>query len=96
MGFFTTAAIIGATAASIGTSVSAANSQKKSAKGAAEEAARQNNAAIQSVKDAQGIASSQATESIRRRTNAMSQTVYTSPLGLGTQASTAKKALLGQ
>ena len=37
-----------------------------------------------------------ADETIRRRRSALSQTVYTSPLGLGGEAAVAKKTLLGQ
>lgn len=84
-----------ATAASAINSASAANSAKKSAKGAAEQAQRDNDAAIAKVKAAQATASNRASGAIARRKRNTSQSIFTSPLGLSTQAETAKKALLG-
>jgi uncharacterized membrane protein (DUF106 family) len=70
----------------------------KAANKQAEEAARRNAAAIQEVKDAQSSASTNAQESLMNRKRAMSrsQTIYTSPLGISGQATTARKTLLGQ
>ena len=88
--------VIGAAAAAgTGMSISATHQQKKAAKSAAAGAEKANNEAIAQVKAAQNTASTQAVESIRKRTSAMSQTVYTSPLGLSGQAEIAKKTLLG-
>jgi Rod binding domain-containing protein len=54
--------------------------------------------AIADAKATQAAASSQAMAQIeaRKRAMARSKTVYTSPLGLTTEASTARKQLLGQ
>lgn len=72
--------------------------QAKAANKAAEEASRQNAAAIQGVKDAQSNASNAAQAQLQARARARSgsQTVYTSPLGISGQADTAKKKLLGE
>lgn len=66
------------------------------AKNATRDAQKANIDAIASVKAAQDTASTQAAESIRRKTSNMSQTVFTSPLGLPTSADVARKTLLGQ
>jgi hypothetical protein len=54
--------------------------------------------AIADAKAAQDLAASQAAERItqKKRSIARSQSVYTSPLGLSTEASTSRKTLLGQ
>jgi hypothetical protein len=56
-----------------------------------------NNKAIADAKAARDAAQSQAEAQIanKKRTMASSNTVFTNPLGLGDQASTAKKSLLG-
>lgn len=88
----------GATAAGTISSGVQASKQAKSANSAANDALLKNAAAVQSVKDAQTNASTQAQSALdtRRRSMAGSQTIFTSPLGLTQQATTAKKTLLGQ
>ena len=64
-----------------------------------EQIAAQTAATDQSISDAktaQDAASSQAQSAVAKRAAAASQTVYTSPLGVQTQADTAKKTLLGK
>ena len=72
--------------------------QAKAAKNAASNAAAQNAAAIQSIKDSQNAASTNAKNQIDARSRARSgaQSIFTSPLGITTQANTAKKTLLGE
>lgn len=72
--------------------------QAKQANQAAEDAARQNAAAIQGVKDSQSAASNNAQNQLiaRARARSGSQTVFTNPLGISGQADTAKKKLLGE
>jgi len=55
-----------------------------------------NDAAAKAVKDAQDTASKQATNRVRARAQAASQSVYTSPLGLAGMADTIRKTLTGQ
>jgi len=70
----------------------------KATKKATEAAAEENKRMIANAKAAEAKAGSQARESIvsRQRAVARNQTVYTSPLGLATEASTTRKTLLGQ
>ena len=97
MGFLATAAIVGGLATA-GATVYSAQSQANATKKAANAASAQNAAAIQNAKDAQSAASTQAQNAITSKARAVgaSQSIYTSPLGLTTQASTVKKTLLGQ
>lgn len=76
--------------------ISSSNKQAKEAKNAASDAAAKNAAAIQDVKDSQANASTVAQKQLLARRRAGTQTTFTSPLGVGDQASTAKKTLLGQ
>lgn len=66
------------------------------AKNAAQAAEQQNAATIAAFKDSQATASTNAQTAVRRRAKAASQTVFTSPLGLSTQADVSRKTLLGQ
>jgi hypothetical protein len=86
------AAAVGATAFN----VVSQQKQAKEAKKDAAAAAAQNAAAIKQVKDAQKTSGEQAQQIIARRRSAATQTIYTSPLGVSTEAATAKKVLLGQ
>lgn len=89
--------ILGAAAvASTGLSIKSSIDQRKDAKRAIGDMQAQNQAATQSLKDAQGEASGKAQSLLKRRTSSISQTIYTSPLGLSGMASTARKTLLGQ
>lgn len=96
MGFIA-AAIIGAAGISAGVSISQGNRQAGAAKNASQAVEQQNSKAIQDVKDAQASASTQAQSALdaKRRASNVTQSVYTSPLGITTQAETAKKTLLG-
>lgn len=96
MGFFTTAAIIGASAIATGASVYQGQKQATASKKAAEAANSANNEAIAKVQAAQKTSSEQAVNTIKRRTASMSETIYTSPLGLTGQADVSRKTLLGQ
>lgn len=95
MGFVATAIAV-AGAASAGATIYSGQRAATASEKASKAAQAQNAAAIQSVKDAQSSASSNAADSIKRRSQSMSQTIYTSPLGLSNQATTARKVLLGQ
>lgn len=86
MGFIPTAA------ASIYSAVKTSKENKKAE--AAVTAA--NDAEIKKVKDAQQQADDNAAAAIDKRKRAMSQTVFTSPLGISDQASVSRKTLLGQ
>ena len=94
-----TAAIIGATAAvgSAAVGITEGVSQANQAKKATEAAAQQQAAANAALTTAQDTASSQAQAALsaKRAAASSSQDVYTSPLGLSTQATTARKSLLG-
>lgn len=96
MAVFSTLAIGAAAAATLGVQQHQAHKQRVDSKKLIEAAQAENRAAIQSVKDAQTTSSTNAAESIRKRVGSMSQTIYTSPLGIGGQASVARKTLLGQ
>ncbi len=76
---------------SVYNTISATNAAKK----AANQASDANAAAIKNLQDAQSTASNQAMASVSKRRSQYSQTVYTSPMGLNEQATTAKKLLLG-
>ena len=95
MGFVATAMVV-AGAASAGATVYSGQKAATASKKASNAAMSQNNEAIAQLKASQDTASTKATESIRRRTSAMSQTVFTSPLGLPDQAMVARKTLTGQ
>lgn len=98
MGVAAGAAIVGGAGAMVGSQMSANNKAVKSSNAAAAEAQQRNQAAIAEVKSAQSNASTQAQASItaKRKAMARSQTVFTNPLGIADQASTAKKTLLGE
>ena len=88
--------IIGAAAVGFGAkSVMDSRNQAKAADKAAEQASKQNAAALQTVKDSQANASNNAQKVLAVRRRSGSQTVFTSPLGITTEAATAKKVLLG-
>lgn len=70
--------------------------QSKENKAAAQQASQQQAAAVASLKQEQAQAGVNAAEAVKRRSNAATQTIYTSPLGISEQATTAKKRLLGQ
>ena len=85
-------------AGAYGMSRSNESKANKSYKAATHEADVRNQAAIAEVSQSQSAASSQAQASIRAKKSAMarSQTVFTNPLGIADQATTAKKSLLGE
>lgn len=95
MGFIATAVAV-AGAASAGASVYQGQKQATATKKAASAAEAQNKEAIAQVKASQESASTKAAESIKRRTASLSQTVFTSPLGLPDTANLARKTLTGQ
>lgn len=71
-----------------------ANTKSNEPGGANYEAAK----AIAAAKEVESLASAQASETIaaKKRAIARSRSVYTSPLGLSTEATTSRKFLLGQ
>lgn len=85
--------IAGGIAAQTVSSVQQADQTKK----AAATAAAQQAAALASLTTAQNTASTQAQNALtlKRQAAASSQDIFTSPLGLPQQATTAKKTLLG-
>lgn len=89
-------ALAAATAVSAGASIYNSQQGIKASKNAANDAAAQNAAAIQSAKDAQDNAGTKAAAAVRQRVSGASQTVYTSPLGLSGDASVVRKTLLGE
>jgi len=80
------------------TGIGLAKVNKAIANAPMEEAARRNAALIAEAQAAKERAGAMATESVasKKRAIARSRTVYTSPLGLSTEAQTASKMLLGQ
>ena len=76
---------------------SSSTSPAEASKQAAEAAASTQAQAIAKLQTAQNTASTQAQAALtaKRQAAAMSSDVFTSPLGLTTQAATAKKTLLG-
>jgi hypothetical protein len=81
-----------------GVSIYTGNQQEKAVKNAANDAQARNDKAIAEAKAAQTVASDQAQAQIDQKRRAMiagSQTVFTNPLGLDTQATLTKKTLLG-
>lgn len=86
----------GVAGALIGNQLDTMHKAKSDAKNAAQAAQQQNAAALQTVKDAQAGASANAVASVARRRSAVTQTQFTSPLGLSTQADVTKKILLGE
>lgn len=92
--FIVAAASVAGAAVSIEQSISQGNQAKK----AANDASNQQAAAIANLQTAQNTASTQAQNALTAKRQAAigSSDVYTSPLGLQTQASTARKTLLGQ
>ena len=108
MGFFTAMAIT-ALAATAGWGVSTQTSAQKSAKGAAEQqnrlvGAAQDALVAKEAKAASDLAAAEATSqaqakavvSAKRKAVARSETIYTSPLGIGGTAEVSRKVLLGQ
>ena len=77
--------------------LSSSTSPAEASKQAADAATQAQSQAIADLQTAQNTASSQAQNALnsKRRAMAGSSDVFTSPLGLGTQATTAKKTLLG-
>jgi len=94
-----TGAVVAGTTAMAGASVYSASKQSKDAKSAAAQADARAKAAAAELKGSQDAAASQAAESLRARKAAQiagSQSVYTSPLGIGGTAEVNRKTLLGQ
>ena len=91
-------AAVAAVGAGIGTSVYSSQAQANQAKKSAAHQADLTKQAQDKMAKAESTAASQAAESIRRRQASMtrSKSIYTSPLGIQTQAQTARKALLGE
>lgn len=98
-------AIGGAAAVTVGAQQYTASKQASAAKKQADhinsESARieaENKAALAKAEKDKAGAAAQAKQSVimRNRAKARSQTVFTSPLGSSTQASTVRKTLLGQ
>jgi hypothetical protein len=89
--------IAGAAVAGAATSIVSAVQSSDQTKKATENAANQQAAANAALVTAQDTASSQAQAALsqKRQAAGASQDVYTSPLGLTTQANTARKTLLG-
>lgn len=87
-----------ATAAAIGTTVANTQAQAKASKQAASQQQAQTNTSIADLNQAKDAASTvaQASLATKQRLRAGSQTIFTSPLGISGQATTAKKTLLGQ
>jgi hypothetical protein len=93
---FVAGAIALAGAASAGASIHASNKRSKEAKAAREQNQKNQDAAIAALKNDQAQAGTSAAQTARSRAFAASRTVYTSPLGIGGQAQTIKKRLLGE
>lgn len=89
---------IATAAGSIAQGVTSTQSQANAAKKAANAAAANNAAAISQAQDSVNAAGANASAAMKKRNQAMarSKSIYTSPLGITTQAQTAKKTLLGQ
>lgn len=88
----------GLAAADIGTSIYSADAQSTASKKAAGAAAADQNAANVALQTAQDTASTQAQNALtaKRQAAGASQDVFTSPLGLQTQAQTSRITLTGQ
>ena len=95
MAFTTIAAIIGG--AAVGVEAYEGQSQATQTKKATEAAAAQQAAATAALTTAQDTASTQAQNALtaKRQAAAASSDIDTSPLGISTQATTARKTLLG-
>lgn len=92
-------AVVAGSALAAGSSIAnsvAQSKQKKSISSQIGSFMSEVEASKQNVKDAQASASTSAVETLRRKTSGMSKTIYTNPLGIGGQASVARKTLLGQ
>lgn len=92
----TAAGIVGGT---VGTMKYQANKASKDAKSAANDADVRAKQAVTDMQNAQTAAANQAQESINSRARARvsgSQSIYTSPLGIGGTADVNRKTLLGQ
>ena len=91
---------VAGTGAAIGMSANqsarAATAAQNQSRDAAKAAAENNAATLQAFKDSKNTASTNAVNAVRRRTIAASQSVFTSPLGITTEADTTRKTLLGQ
>ncbi len=91
------AGAVAATGFGIAKTISNSRNQVRSANEAAQRAQEQNALAVQNVKNAQANASTVAANTTADRNRARSsRSIYTSPLGIRTQAVTAKKILLGE
>jgi hypothetical protein len=97
MSFWISGAIIVSTIATSAVSTANATAQKKAIKNAQNDMNAANDKAIADAKAAQEVAGSQAQAQVdaRRRRVADNSTIWTSPMGLTDQATTAKKSLLG-
>jgi len=81
-----------------GVSIYQGNMQERAVNNAAADAQARNDKAIAEAKEAQRVAADQAQAQIDTRRRNMvsgSQTVFTNPLGLDTEATLTKKTLLG-
>ncbi len=89
---------IGLAVAAIGSSVYNTQKQATASKKAADNVSAMNAKAIADAKAAESNAAEQAANAIneKRRSRARSQSIFTSPLGLTTQAATTRKMLLGE
>lgn len=88
--------IAGAGAAFAAKTVIDAKKQVKETQKQAAQVQQQNAAAIKQAKDSTAGASDKASDIIRAKRATATQTVFTSPLGIGGQANVARKQLLGQ
>ena len=91
-------AIGGAGAAVAGSALSASSKSAKASANAAADADARAKAAANELKQSQAAAARQAQEALNARRRAQiagSQSIYTSPLGIGGQADVARKTLLG-
>lgn len=90
------AGITAAAGAGVYKSVSSARSQAKGYQQSAQDIIKQNAAANQSLKDAQSSAAATASKAVEARRRTQTQTTFTNPLGIQTEAQVARKTLLGQ
>jgi len=91
-------ATAGAGVAVAGSALSASSKSAKASANAAADADARAKAAANELKQSQAAAARQAQEALnamRRAQIAGSQSIYTSPLGIGGQADVARKTLLG-
>ena len=96
MGFLIPIAAGLAGAAAIAAPLIEGNQQNEQAKKAAATAANDQSAAIAQLSASQQAAASQAQAALNAKRAGATQDILTSPLGIQTQASTARKTLTGQ